>query len=575
MSSFIVRYPSDLLVRKNINLPVEPLLQRIYSNRGVCSANELVKELRFLHDPIALYNIKQATNLLHTALSNRWRILIIADFDADGATSCALAIRALRAFDVAWVSYRVPNRLEHSYGLTPEIVAVAAQDKPDLLITVDSGISSDDGVRAAKNLGMRVLITDHHIPNFELPPADVIINPNQVDDVFPSKCLAGVGVIFYVMLALRTHLRKAGWFEDRYEPNMAQFLDLVAIGTVADMVPLDHQNRILVEQGLKRIREGRCVPGITALCSIAGKDQHRLVASDIGFYLSPRLNAAGRLENMNQSIECLICDDQHMVQDLARNLDNINSKRIKITKRMQIQASAYLENLQPNTINLLFGICLFDRNWHPGIIGIIAGRLKDQLHRPVIVFAPGRCGQIKGSGRSIEGVHLHDVLSRIASAIPGLIDNFGGHAMAIGMTLDINQFEPFKQAFDTEIRCLLKAEELHNRLWSDGELEPEHFSIEMAVLIRDAGPWGQGFPEPMFDGIFEIVSQRVLKEQHLKLRLRPDGLAVQLEAIAFNQARNFHFSTGLRVRVAYHLEADQRDRVQRLQLRIKHIENIY
>jgi single-stranded-DNA-specific exonuclease len=542
----------------------------------VCSVNELVKELRFLHDPITLYNIEQATNLLHTALSNRWRILIVADFDADGATSCALAIRALKAFDAEWVSYRVPNRLEHGYGLTPAIVAIAAQDQPDLLITVDSGISSDDGVREAKNLGMRVLITDHHIPNCELPPADVIINPNQVDDVSPSKCLAGVGVIFYVMLALRTHLRKSGWFKDRYEPNMAQFLDLVAIGTVSDMVPLDHQNRILVEQGLKRIRAGRCIPGITALCSIAGKNQKRLVASDIGFYLSPRLNAAGRLESMTQGIECLLCDDQYMVQKLARDLDNINSKRSKITKRMQIQASAYLENLQLNTKKLLFGICLFDQDWHPGVIGIIANRLKDQLHRPVIVFAPGLHGQIKGSGRSIEGVHLHDILSRIASAIPGLIDNFGGHAMAIGMTLDINRLETFKKAFDTEIRRQLKAEDLHSRLWSDGELEPGNFSIEMAILIRDAGPWGQGFPEPMFDGIFEIVSQRVLKERHLKLWLRPEGLKVQLEAIAFNQASNLHFSTGLRVRIAYHLEVDwdEEHRVQRLQLRIRHIETM-
>lgn len=572
MPKFIVRRSID---PSNSDLLVDPLLQRIYSARNIRSSAELSKELRCLAAPATLRDIERATELLYTALRERWRIVIIADFDADGATSCALAIRALRAFGAAWVGYRVPNRFEHNYGLTPEIVAVAAQDQPDLLITVDNGISSHEGVKAAQNLGMRVLVTDHHLPGRELPSADVIINPNQPDDGFPSKCLAGVGVIFYVMSALRARLREAGWFTARglAEPNMAQFLDLVAFGTVADVVPLDHHNRILVDQGVRRIRQNRCVAGITALCAVAGRDQPRLHASDIGFYLAPRLNAAGRLEDMSQGIECLLADDPQTARAIASRLDMINRQRNEITTQMQTEALAHLDQVGLDGGELAFGLCLFDPDWHSGVVGIIAGRLKDRLHRPVIVFAPDRGGKMKGSGRSVEGVHLRDALATIAATTPGLIDHFGGHAMAVGLTLAVESFAAFRQAFDTEIRRWLHAEDLHGRLLSDGELAPAHFCLETAERLSEAGPWGQGFPEPLFDGVFTIVSHRVLKEQHLKLWLRPEGVAVELEAIAFNRARDFNPATG-RARIAYRLDANEWRGTRRLQLRVEYLETV-
>lgn len=570
MSKFIIRRAVDPQAK---TLPVEPLLQRIYVARQVCSADELSKELQRLPSPTTLRNIVPAVDLLYSALRERWRIVIIADFDADGATSCALAVRALRAFGAAWVSYRVPNRFEHNYGLTPEIVAVAAQDRPDLLITVDNGISSHEGVRAAQSLGIRVLITDHHLPGPELPPAEVIVNPNQPEDLFPSKCLAGVGVIFYVLSALRARLREVGWFSSRnlIDPNMAQFLDLVAFGTVADVVPLNHHNRILVEQGLRRIRQGRCVSGITALCNVAGRNQQRLSASDIGFYLAPRLNAAGRLEDMSQGIECLLSDDLTAAIHIAHRLDAINRQRNDITTQMQSQALERLERLQLDTGELSFGLCLFDHDWHSGVVGIIAGRLKDRLYRPVIVFAPDRGGKLKGSGRSVEGVNLRDVLARIATLDPDLIDHFGGHAMAVGLTLKSERFELFHRAFDTEIRRCLTADDLHGRLLSDGELSTADFSLEMADRLSEAGPWGAGFPEPLFDGVFDIASHRILKDQHLKLWLRPNGQTLNLEAIAFNHARNFR-PDAARVRVAYRLEANEWRGERKLQLRVEHLE---
>lgn len=570
MPKFIVR---RVLEPTPIDLPVDPLLQRIYAARHVHSATELEKELRCLAVPATLRHIERATELLYTALRDHWRIVIVADFDADGATSCALAIRALRAFGAAWVGYRVPNRFEHNYGLTPEIVAVAAQDRPDLLITVDNGISSHEGVKAAQNLGMRVIITDHHLPGRDLPTAEVIINPNQPEDAFPSKCLAGVGVIFYVMSALRARLREVGWFAERKlaEPNMAQFLDLVAFGTVADVVPLDHHNRILIEQGLRRIRQGRCVPGITALCAVAGRNQQRLIAGDIGFYLAPRLNAAGRLEDMSQGIECLLSDDPNQAQVIAQRLDAINRQRNDITARMQTQALERLDQLRLDTGQLNFGLCLFDPEWHSGVVGIIAGRLKDRLHRPVIVFAPDRDGKLKGSGRSVEGVHLRDVLAAISTNAPSLIDHFGGHAMAVGLTLTKERFAAFRQAFDLEIRRWLNAEDLHGRLLSDGELAADELSLETADRLSQAGPWGQGFPEPLFDGVFEVISHQVLKEQHLKLRLRLQGIAVDLEGIAFNRAAEFRPDTR-QLRIAYRLEANEWRGARRLQLRIEHLE---
>ncbi|MDS4071492.1 MAG: single-stranded-DNA-specific exonuclease RecJ [Candidatus Competibacter sp.] len=569
MPTFIVRRA----IAPPVELSVPPLLRRIYAARGVRSDVELIKELRCLTSPAALKNMDRAVDLLHTALRERWRILIVADFDADGATGCALAVRVLRAMGAAWVGYRVPNRFEHSYGLTPEIVAVAAQDRPDLLITVDNGISSHEGVRAAQAHGMRVLITDHHLPGQELPPAEAIVNPNQPDDAFPSKCLAGVGVIFYVLSALRARLRERGWFAARNlpEPNMAQFLDLVAFGTVADVVPLDHLNRILVEQGLRRIRQGSCVPGILALCEVSGRNPQRLTTSDIAFYLAPRLNAAGRLEDMSRGIECLLNDDPVAAAAIARQLDATNRRRGDITTDMQAQALDHLDRLPRNDGELPFGLCLFDDGWHQGVVGIIAGRLRESTHRPVIVFAPDRDGRLKGSGRSVDGVHLRDVLAAVATDHPDLIHHFGGHAMAVGLTLAVERLAAFGLAFDTEVRRRLGADDLHGRLPSDGELEPTDFTLELAEQLREAGPWGQGFPEPLFDGVFEVLSHQIMKDRHLKLWLRPPGTALSLEAIAFQRASEFDPGAA-RVRVAYRLDANEWRGERRLQLRVEHLE---
>ena len=555
------------------DLPVPPLLQRIYAARDLRSPHELQRELRLLTSPTALLNMGQAVDLLYTALRERWRILIIADFDADGATSCALTVRALRTLGADWVSYRVPNRFEHGYGLTPEIVAVAAEEQPDLLVTVDNGISSHEGVKAAQARGMKVLITDHHSPGRELPAAEAIINPNQPGDGFPSKNLAGVGVIFYVLMALRARLREVGWFAERglAEPNLAQFLDLVAFGTVADVVRLDHHNRILVEQGLRRIRQGQCVPGITALCEVTGRPQTRLSASDIGFYLGPRLNAAGRLEDMSQGIECLLSDDLETARSIARRLHEINRQRGELTAAMETQALARIDRLAPDAGELPFGLCLFDPEWHQGVVGIIAGRLKERLNRPVIVFATDRDGRIKGSGRSVAGMHLRDALAAVATQNPGLISHFGGHAMAAGLTLAMEHFESFNQAFDAQTRQWLSDDDLHGRLLSDGELAPAEFSLEIAELLREGGPWGQGFSEPLFDGVFEVLSHRVMKEQHLKLSLRLPGAGLTLEAVAFNQSGHFVPGTA-RVRIAYRLDVNEWRGQRRLQLLIAHLE---
>ncbi len=568
-----------LIVRRTalspaVELSPSPLLNRIYAGRNVGTAIELLNELRHLSPPSVLRNIDQAVDLLHSALRERWRILIVADFDADGATGCALAVRGLRALGAAEVGYRVPNRFEHGYGLTPEIVTVAAAARPDLLITVDNGISSHEGVRAAQALGIKVLVTDHHPPGCELPPAEAIVNPNLPDDRFPSKHLAGVGVMFYVLTALRARLRAAGWFGERglSEPNLARYLDLVAFGTVADVVRLDHHNRILVEQGLRRIRQGQCAPGILALCEVAGRTPERLSAADVAFYLAPRLNAAGRLEDMSQGIECLLCDDPTAARAIARRLDEINRQRGELTSEIHAQALACIEAVSASTA-LPFGLCLFDPAWHQGVIGIIAGRLKDHLHRPVIVFAPDRDGNIKGSGRSVEGMHLRDALAAVATEHPGLIQQFGGHAMAAGLSLAADRFEPFSQAFDAQIRQRLSADDLHGRLLSDGELELTEFSLDTAKLLREAGPWGQGFPEPLFDGVFEVLSHQILRDgKTLKLWLRPPATSLTLEAIAFRRAADFVPGTA-RVRIAYHLEVNDW-RGERLQLLVEHLEAV-
>ncbi len=572
MPTVIVRRPNP----DPVDLPGSPLLRRLYAARGVRSAEQLDQRLQALPLPSSLTGLAAAVTLLEDALRQRWRITIVADLDADGATSCALAVRALRALGAAEVRYVVPNRFIHGYGLTPEIVAVAAQGQPNLLITVDNGISSHDGVRAAQALGMRVLITDHHLPGPTLPAADALVNPNQPGDAFPCKQLAGVGVIFYVLSALRTRLRENGWFATRGlpVPNMAQFLDLVAVGTVADVVPLAHANRVLVEQGLRRIREGCCAPGVAALFTVAGRSLARISAADIAFQLGPRLNAAGRLADMSLSIECLLCDDPARALELARELNRLNLERRVIETDMRAQALDSLEQWPLADGELPFGLCLFDPDWHPGVVGIVAGRIRERVHRPVIAFAPdNHPGQLRGSARSVSGLHIRDVLATIDARQPGLIERFGGHAAAAGLSLPTAHLSAFQNAFDAEVRGLLRPEDLNGCLWSDGELEPAELSLELAEQLREAGPWGQGFPEPLFDNVFEVTAHRVMKDQHLKLSLRPPGTKWLVEAVAFNQVG--HFTPGMaRLRVAYKLDANEWRGERRLQLRVEHLEPV-
>ncbi len=557
------------------DLPGSPLLRRIYAGRGIHSADELDLRLNRLPSPTTLKGMMEAVNLLETALRQQWRIAIVADLDADGATSCALAVRALRALGAMDVRYVVPNRFIHGYGLTPEIVAVAAREQPDLLITVDNGMSSHEGVKTAHALGIRVLITDHHLPGATLPVADALVNPNQPGDEFPGKQLAGVGVIFYVLSALRSRLRESGWFAAHClpDPKMAQFLDLVAVGTVADVVPLAQVNRILVDQGLRRIREGYCVPGIKALFTVAGRRTlTRITAGDVAFQLGPRLNAAGRLADMSLSIECLLCDDPARALQLAQELDRLNRERRVIETDMKAQALKHLDRLPLADRELPFGLCLFDAGWHQGVVGILAGRIRERVHRPVIAFAPDHSdGLLRGSARSIQGLHIRDVLAAVEARQPGLIVRFGGHSAAAGLSLLPTHLPAFQAAFDAEVRAQLRLEDLNGNLWSDGELESAELSLDTADQLREAGPWGQGFSEPLFDGVFEVTSHRVMKEQHLKLSLRLPGVSSPLEAVAFNRVSDFTPGTK-RLHVAYRLDANQWRGERRLQLVIEHLE---
>jgi len=554
-------------------LPTIPLLQRIYAARQVTSVRELEKGFDRLLPFATLTGIDAAAELLHTALAEGWRILIVGDYDADGATSCALAVRVLRALGAADVRYFVPDRFKYGYGLTPAIVEVAASEQPDLLITVDNGVSSLDGVEAAKARGIRVLITDHHLPGAELPAADAMVNPNQPGDAFPSKNLAGVGVIFYVMLALRARLRATGWF-DRHGlpvPNMARWLDLVALGTVADVVPLDHNNRILVEQGLRRIRVGQCVAGIQALAQVSGCELSRLQTDDFGFRLGPRINAAGRLEDMRLGIECLLCDEPTQALRIAQELDRLNRERRDIQTEMQAQAQDNLARLNLTASELPFGLCLFDESWHQGVVGIVAARVRDQTYRPTIAFAPDQDGHIKGSARSRPGLHIRDCLDAVATRHPGLLTKFGGHAAAAGLSLPLAHFADFSAAFDQEVRRHLNPADLCDRLLSDGELTADELSLPVAELLQDAGPWGQGFPAPLFDGVFEVVSRSVVKDKHLKMLLRPPGATTAVEAMAFYKADAFALAE-TQVRVAYRLEVDEWRGRRRVSLKVAHIE---
>ena len=495
---------------------LHPLLARVYAARGITTEQQLATELERLHAPETMLHLTHMATLLADAILEKKKLLIIADYDADGATACAVGMRALRSMG-AVVDYLVPNRFEYGYGLTPEIVQLAAREKaPDVIITVDNGIASVDGVAEANRLGIKVLVTDHHLPGDTLPEAWCIINPNQRGCTFPSKHLAGVGVMFYLALALRAVLRARGGSD---LPNLAHLLDLVALGTVADVVRLDENNRVLVYQGLKRIRAGRAQPGITALLRVAGRDPARTGTHDLGFAVGPRLNAAGRLTDMSLGIECLITDDAARAQAIAKELDALNRERRGIEADMQESALAALEKKADASG---YTVSLYDAEWHQGVIGIVASRIKDKFHRPVVAFARGIDGEIKGSGRSIRNLHLRDALDLVSKREPGLILKFGGHAAAAGLTLREADFEKFRFLFEDVVRKLLSPVDLEREIETDGSLPVEHATLEAAHALRE-GIWGQGFPEPRFLDPFEIVQQRVVGERHLKLRLRRDG----------------------------------------------------
>ncbi len=561
---------------------LDPLLARIFSARGVTEPGQLQLSLQQLLPP-TLRGIQAAADLLADAISAQRPIKIVGDFDADGATASALAVLGLRAMGATQVSYLVPNRFDFGYGLTPEIVALAAKDGAQLLVTVDNGIASVAGVAAAKTAGMQVVITDHHLPGTELPAADAIVNPNQPGCEFPSKALAGVGVMFYVLSQLRATLSQRGWFAQQglAPPNLAQFLDLVALGTVADVVPLDQNNRILVQQGLLRIRQGQTRPGISALIQIAGRDQARLSAQDLAFALAPRINAAGRLDDMSLGIQALLAEDMAAMRAASTALEQQNNARRIIEQQMTKEAAALAAAAADNAeVDDAMGLCVYDPRWHQGVVGIVAGRLRERFHRPVIAFADAGAGdELKGSARSINGVHVRDVLAAVANRFPGLIQKFGGHAMAAGLSIRRVHLPQFRKAFTQEVNRWVTAEQLQAILLTDGELTPPQFRLETARLLAAQGPWGQHFPEPLFQGHFNLVHQRVVGEKHLKLSLTPvatssagqDAAQGQLlDAIAFNQPPLP--ATVRQVLVAYRLQENHYGGASNLQLQLEHLQ---
>jgi len=540
-----------------------PLLAQIFAARGITSAQQLAADASALFPLAQLRNVERMAGLLADAIAAKHKLLIVADYDSDGATACAVGIRALREFG-AIVDYLVPNRFEYGYGLTPEIVALAKKLKdPAILITVDNGIASVDGVAAANALGMRVLITDHHLPGAVLPDAWCIINPNQPGCGFPSKNLAGVGVMFYLMLALRVELRKRGAFGDGTGPNLGALLDLVALGTVADVVKLDDNNRILVQQGLQRIRSGKTWPGIAALLRIAGRDAARASTYDLGFVVGPRLNAAGRLDDMAVGIECLTTNDLGTAERIARQLDDLNRQRRAIESHMHENALASLAAVTPEDG---CSLCMFEPGWHQGVIGIVASRLKERFHRPVIAFARGNEGEIKGSGRSIGALHLRDALDLVAKREPDLILRFGGHAAAAGLTLRESEFARFRAAFEIVANSLLSAADLERVIETDGALPLEHCTLEAARVLEHQ-VWGQGFAAPTFDDEFTVARQRVVGQRHLKLRLVKDNREV--EAMLFAHATPLPD----RIHAVYRLAVNEWNGAQTLQLTIEHWQN--
>jgi len=551
-----------------------PLLRRLYALRGVQAEQELERGVKGMLPWQQLDGIDAAVSLLQQALADGRRIMVVGDFDADGATSTALTVLALRSMGGAAVDYLVPNRFEDGYGLSPEVVEQAAARGAELIVTVDNGISSHAGVDVAHAKGMQVLVTDHHLPGETLPAAEAIVNPNLRGCAFPSKSLAGVGVAFYLMLALRARLRESGWFELRVlaMPNLAELLDLVALGTVADVVPLDANNRILVYQGLNRIRAGKCRPGIRALLEVANRDARQLAANDLGFALGPRLNAAGRLDDMSIGVALLLSDDIAQARMLANDLDALNQTRREIEQGMQVEALQLCDQLERTSTELPYGLAMYHPEWHQGVVGILASRIKERFHRPVIAFAPAGDGILKGSGRSVPGLHMRDALERLDMLNPGLMMKFGGHAMAAGLSLEEAKFDEFRQRFGELVGEWLDPAMLEGVIWSDGELAMQELSLTTAELLREGGPWGQAFPEPTFDGKFRILQQRLVGEKHLKLMVEPLGGGPLLDGIAFNVDTTLWPDSSVReVELAYKLDVNEFRGNRNVQLLIQHL----
>ncbi len=549
----------------------------ILASRGVQQPTDLDLGLRSLLPPQGLSNIGDAAELLADAVTAGATVVIVGDFDADGATSSALAVRCLKAFGSENVSYLVPNRFEYGYGLSPEIVGMAAMRQPDVIVTVDNGISSVDGVHAAQALGMSVLVTDHHLPGEEIPTADVIVNPNLPGDRFASKNLAGVGVIFYVMLAVRAKLREMGWFEHRQiqEPNMSQFLDLVALGTVADVVPLDRNNRVLVQQGMQRIRNGLACPGINALLNVGNRNPMRLASADLGFAVGPRLNAAGRLDDMSVGIECLLSDDHDKAMALAIQLDDLNKERKQVEQSMQQDALAIVEQVALDQTSSPAMYVLHDETWHQGVVGLVASRVKERTHRPVLALAPGDGeNEWKGSARSVDGVHIRDLLARLDALHPNLMSKFGGHAMAAGLSVKGEKLERFINALQDVAESFTRNHDWSQVLWTDGSLNAQDFNMQLAEELRQTSPWGQGFPEPLFDGQFEVVDARTVGATHAKLKLRPIDGQQTIDAICFCYLDQHDELPSGQIRAAYKLDVNEyRDNLS-LQLLIQYIESL-
>lgn len=554
-----------------------PTLQRIFSTRGITSLSELERSLTQLPSPLLLSGMIEMVNFLHQAIAEQQKIVIVADYDADGATSCAVAVRGLTMLGAKKLDFVVPNRFKYNYGLTPEIVALVRELHPDvaIILTVDNGTSDTDGINAANQLGLRVLVTDHHLPHRQLPDAAAIVNPNLPRCQFPSGNLAGCGVIFYVLIALRTRLRENGNFQNQTEPNLAELLDYVALGTVADVVILDNINRALVYQGLLRIRKGQAHAGINALIRIAGKNPQSLSASDLGFAIAPRLNAAGRMDDMSLGIQCLLADNEAQALHLAERLDGLNRERKEVEEQMKHEAFSLLAEKSIDEQHLLSGVCLYDKNWHQGVIGILASRLKDRLHRPVIAFAPSSDDEIKGSARSIAGVHIRDVLSDIAAAHPQMLRKFGGHAMAAGLSLKMHDFPHFALVFDEIVAKHLHGMDLEEQILTDGQLVESEFNLEFAQLLQNSAVWGQGFPEPLFNGVFDVVQIRIVGKQHLKLVLRLPFTDSLIDGIAFFVEQPESWLKVQQIQAVYKLDINEYKGQSSVQLQVQYLERIH